>query len=138
MKSHRESTMQSLHELLRDQMWELLYEKSVFSCTLSDKQALCDTLNLGCLLQAFPFLCDPERVDDAKNCTIAATVDQIEHVTTYGSELTFHQWNRRNNTGDHTACDIEKVLLTKAESIVHSVQGLVLPACCLPSSSRPY
>ena len=84
--------MESLHNLLRGQVRKLLYIKSMSVCTLSEKQAQCDTFNLGCLMQAFSFLCNPQALDDAENCAAMTTTEQIRHIRTHEHGLPFHQW----------------------------------------------
>jgi hypothetical protein len=131
MMSQRVTAMESLHKHIQNQMKKMLYNKSTSFCTLPPKQAQCDSLNLGCLIQAFPLLCDPRAQSYAERCSISGTIDKIRHMVNHGREITFHQWGRSNNTGDHADCSLSKLLLPEAEKIMQSIEGLTLPPCCL-------
>ena len=126
--------MESLHDLLREQVQRLLHNKSTSVCTLSEKQVQCDTFNLGCLMRTFPFLCDPQALDDARKRAVTSTIEQIGHIGTHGHELTFHQWGQSHNTADHAGCSLDKILLPKATKIMQSTLELTLPS--LGSSSN--
>ena len=123
----RATAIEALHKLFQNLTLRMLYSKSKPVCTLPQKQAQCDTSNLGCLLQTFPHLCDSRAIEDANSGTIMSIVNAIQHIRAYGSDLTFPQLGRSYNTGDHAECGLDKVLLPEAMAIVQSVQGLFLP-----------
>lgn len=124
IKKRRATAIEAMQELFRNLMLRLLYNKSQPVCTLPEKHTLCDYSNLGCLLQKFPHFCD-SSAQDAINSTITSTMTTIQHVHTYGSELTFYQLGRPYNTGDHADCGLDKILLPEMTAIIQSVQGLV-------------
>ena len=117
--------MEALQSLLKNLMLKLVYSQSKPVCGLQEKQAQCDTTNLGCLLQTFPYLCD-SRVTNASSSTVMSTANKILQAYTYGSELTFHERNRSYNRGDHASCGIGKKLTPEVTAIVESVEGLLL------------
>lgn len=117
--------MEALQSLLKNLMLKLVYSKSKPFCRFQEKQAQCDTTNLGCLLQTFPYLCD-SRVTNASSGTVTSTANKILQAHTYGSELTFHEWNRSYNRGDHSGCGVGKILTPEVTDIVQSVEGLIL------------
>ena len=125
MKYQRATAIEAMQKLLQNLMFRLLYNQSQAVCTLSEKHTQCDCSNLGCLLQTFPHFCDPRAKEDAISGRIISTLTSIQQVRTYGSELTFHQWGRSHNTGDHADCGFDKILLPKVTAIIQSVQGLL-------------
>lgn len=128
--SQRANTMDSLNQLLKNLMHRLLYNKAATVCSLPEKSAQCDTFNLGCLMQAFPWLCDSTPLDNSKSSTIIGFIERIRQIGSYGRELTYHEWGRSNNRADHADCGLERLLLPQALEIFESVQGLVLPPHC--------
>ena len=128
IKMQRATVMRALEEVFQNLMLRMLYNKSKPVCTLPQKQIQCDTLNLGCLLQNFPHFCDSRALDGANDGTIMSIITTVQHIRTYGSELTFPQWGRSHNTADHGDCGLDKVLLPDVMAIVQSVKGLILPS----------
>lgn len=120
--------MEALHKLIQKLMLRLLYDKSKPVCTLAQKQAQCDTSNLGCLLQTFPQLCDSSAREDANRGPVMSTVNAVQHIRTYGSDLTFPRSARYYETDDHAGCGLDKVLLPEVRTFLRSVQGLFLPS----------
>lgn len=125
IKDQRAATLEAVQDFIRKLMLRLLYPKLGPVCNLHEKRDQCDRLNLGCLLQAFPHLCDSNAKDDLSS-TIASTVAKIRQVQNSGSELSFYQWQPPSGNKNHAACGLDMIILPEVTEITQAVQGLVL------------
>ena len=125
IKEQRATAIGTVQKLIRNLMLTLLHNTSQPVCTLPENHSLCDSSNLGCLLQTFPQLCD-SNADDFISNTVTSTMSKIQHVQNYGSYLKPSPWDSSRRTNNHANCGFDKILLPELTAIIHSVEGLVL------------